>query len=204
MSAIPRTTLASLAQYLNAAPGRRGAVTRTLRQREETAYHPAFDFWRPLRQAVVRDRKTDRNAAALRAAAANAPDPRKKPLFAAAADSWAELCERWSGHSPAHIEAASIELGGLYVKVAPLFAEQDADGRVEVVLVRFAEEELARDVVGAILRIVQRCYPEHDAVYVDVRRKSVSSTRTMRNLSAYDAYLESEAAGLAHLLADAA
>lgn len=204
MALVTSTSLISLVEYLDAAPEERGAVTRALCRRHETAYHPDFDPWQCLGDAVLRDRKIGRNGSAVRAAAAKAPESSRKPLLLAAADAWAELCWRWLIDTPFHVEPTCIELGGLRVKVAPMFAEQAFGGRVEVVVASFAEKELGSHVVGALLRIMQRCYPEHDVAFVDVHRRRVASTRDVQNLSVYDAYLESEAAGLAHLLAGAA
>lgn len=195
--------LNTILKYLNAAPGRRGTVVRNLLAQSGSPYAPQFDFWLKMRNAIVSDRRTTRDGAAVRAAAANVRDDKKKARYREAAAAWDGIHPRWGGSSAALVSPSTVTIGGLPVHVRPAFGEQRATGPVEVALVWLIEERLTPDVIGGALRIVELAYPGETAVLVDVRRRHVH-TSEQADLRHYDSWLASEAAGLAHLLDEAA
>lgn len=190
--------------HVNAtAPARVGRAAQSLRASYGTEYSPARDFWRGMRCALPTDRRTTRDGQALRAAATNARDPKKKPLYAAMADAWPEVATRWASHEHYPIRPKTVTVGGLDIRVSPSFAEVAADGTVEIVLVSFVEQKLHDTAIDAALRIMQRAYPGTECVFVDLRREFVRTTHG-RTPDQLDGWLESSTLYLAHILADAA
>lgn len=202
----PQVSVGGLMKYLNAgaSPARVGTVARSLREQLGQPYSPARDWWGAMRRAVLSDRRTTRDAQALRAAARNVKDPKKKPLYAAMAEEWQSVAPRWKRHEHVPISPVSVTVGTLDIRVSPTFAERNLNGVLEVVLVSFTEEKLSDDTVDAALRLMQRAYPNAVCTFVDLRRPGRIRTTRGRKLAKYDDWLESAGLYLAHVLAEAA
>lgn len=202
----PQLSVKTLMKFLHVnatAPARVGGAAQSLRASYGVAYSPARDFWRGMRCALPADRRTTRDGEALRAAATNARNPKKKPLYAAMADAWPEVAKRWASHEHYPIQPKTVTVGGLDIRVSPSFAEAAADGTVEIVLVSFVEQKLDNTAIDAALRVMQRAYPGTECVFVDLRRETLRTTHG-RTPDQLDGWLESSTLYLAHILADAA
>jgi hypothetical protein len=152
-----------------------------------------------MRQAINRDRKTTRDGEALRQVALAAPD-RRRPSFEEISDRWGNVSTRWSraGHVPSH--AARIEVGGLQVRVNPLFSEQWADGHAESAYVWFNKEELHDTTLEGVRHLLTR--DGHEAhlepVFIDARRALAVPAAPIDGI---DSWLEGLATEFLHLAA---
>ena len=202
----PQLSATSLMKYLHVSatsPAAVGTEAHTLRSNYGAEYSPARDWWRGMRVALTVDRRTTRDGQALRAAATNVRDPKKKPLYSAMADAWPDVAERWAQHAHAPVRPVTITLGGLDVRVSPSFCEHNADG-AEVVIVSFTERKIDDTAIDGVLRLLQCAYPDTEAAFVDLRRPGRVRTTHGRDLEHLDGWLESAAVYLAHVLSEAA
>jgi hypothetical protein len=163
--------LGAFIKFANATPRARPRLARQIAEQSRNDYDPATDFWRPMRQAINRDRKTTRDGEALRQVAQAAPD-RRRTSFEEISVRWGGVAPRWNGagHIPSH--AARIEIGGLQVRVNPLFSEQWTDGHAESAYVWFNKEELRDDTLAGVRHLLTRDGHEANLVpiFIDVRR----------------------------------
>lgn len=163
--------LGAFIRFANATPKARPRIARQLAEQTRSEYDPATDFWRPMRQAISRDRKTSRDGEALRRLVLEAP-PRRRPSFEEISVRWGDVAARWhaSGHTAS--TAARIDLGGVQVRVNPLFSEQWTDGHVEAAHVWFNKEELCAETLHAVQHLLTRDGHPDDLrpVFIDMRR----------------------------------
>ncbi len=199
----PSLPMRGLMKYLAAGPAQIGSITTQL-QGYGKGYSPAKDYWGHLVRGIQADRRTTRNGAAVHAAALNVADGRKRPNYTRTAAAWQRTTPRWAAHVAHPIHARVVRLGGLDVRVAPMFAERAPDGTIEVVMVNLTMSlALSTDVANAVLRLLELAYPEAEPVLVDVPRDLVH-TRAGKRLDRYDPYLEAACVFLAHALSQAA
>jgi len=163
--------LGAFIKFANASPSTRPRLARAIAEQSRSEYSPATDFWRPMRQAINRDRKTTRDGDALRKAALSAP-PRRRPSFENISERWSGVAGRWDGAGHVPSRAARITIGGLQVRVNPLFSEQWGDGRAECAYVWFNQEELHSDTLEAVLHMLSQDghQSKMTPVFIDVRR----------------------------------
>ncbi|GAA0994011.1 hypothetical protein [Subtercola frigoramans] len=126
--------LNAFVKFTNASASARPRLARQIAEQASSEYDPATDFWRPMRQAISRDRKTSRDGSALREVAISAPALRR-PSFEAISDHWGDVSNRWKEASFATLASKRVELDGLSIRVHPLFTERWADGHGEAVCV---------------------------------------------------------------------
>jgi hypothetical protein len=203
----PQLSIKPLMKYLHASatsPARVGGAARALGANHGSEYSPARDFWRGMRCALPKDRRTTRDGQALRAASQNVRDPKKKPLYAAMAQAWPGVASRWEGHRHLPIQGRTITVGGLDIRVAPSFAEVAPNGTTEVVMVSFVEQKIDDTAIDATLRLMQRAFPGAECVYVDLRRPELIRTSHGRRLEQLDGWIESSTLYLAQVLTEAA
>lgn len=163
--------LGAFIKFANATARARPRLARQIAEQSRSDYDPATDFWRPMRQAINRDRKTTRDGEALRRVTQAAPD-RRRPSFEEISVRWNGVAPRWNdaAHVPSH--AARIDIGGLQVRVNPLFSEQWTDGHAESAYVWFNKEELREDTLAGVRHLLTRDgHEDHlEPVFIDVRR----------------------------------
>ncbi|WP_454778740.1 hypothetical protein [Georgenia muralis] len=197
----PQVRISGLITYLNAPPTGRARAAESARGSDYRFY---ADYYAALRQAVRRDRNTSRDGAALVAAAMNAT-AKKRPRYTDLAARWGSVYPRWESYTATALPPrAVVRVGGLDVSITPSFAEESPHGETEIVMVRYPDAPLEDIVIDAVLRLMERAYPGTTAVFVDLSRSLVVASGERRHLHRYDSWLESEAAGLAHLLSTAA
>lgn len=199
----PETRLTAFINYATARPtARAGAI----RQAVGSDYKVEQDFYLRFRRAVTTDRQRGRDGAAIAAAVTNAT-PNKAQRFAELAANWPKVTQRWAHTSPATIDRTSVVIAGLTVTVAPSFVEQDASGQLEIVIMGYAAERLSAADLDMVLRVVQRAYaPLHPAAriaYVDLAHARVRTTDG-KDLSRHDTRIDTDAAGLAYAMRNAA
>jgi hypothetical protein len=190
--------LGAFIKFANAAPRARPRLARQIAEQSRSEYNPATDFWRPMRQAINRDRKTTRDGEALRQVAQAAPD-RRRPSFEEISVRWDGVAQRWNGagHIPSH--AARIEIGGLQVRMNPLFSEQWNDGHVESAYVWFNKEELRGDTLAGVRHLLTRNGHEANSepVFVDVRRTLAVAAASTNGIDEWLYELGAEFRGMA-------
>lgn len=170
--------LGAFIKFTNATPRARPRLARQIVEQSRNDYNPATDFWRPMRQAINRDRKTTRDGGAVRQVAQAAPE-RRRPSFEEISVRWDGVAPRWNGAGHIPSRAARIEIGGLQVRVNPLFSEQWDDGHAESAYVWFNKEELRDETLAGVRHLLTR--DGHEAnlqpVFIDVRR-TLAATAT--------------------------
>ncbi|MFT4221168.1 MAG: hypothetical protein QM611_11735 [Microbacterium sp.] len=163
--------LGAFIKFANASPRRRPRIAREITEQVRSEYDPATDFWRPVRQAISRDRKTSRDGEALRQLVLGAP-PRRRPSFEEIRDRWGDVAARWDAAGYAHSTPTHVDVGGLQVRLNPLFSEQWGDGHMEAAHLYFNKEELRPETVQGIQHLLTRdTHPsEIEPVFIDMRR----------------------------------
>lgn len=203
MTTTPSLPLRGLMRYLAAGPTQVGPVTAQLKGYGQ-GYSPAKDYWGPMLRGIQADRRTTRDGAAVRAAAQNVADGRKRPNYARVATAWQSITPRWAHYAAHPLPPQVLRVGGLDVRVNPVFAERAADGAVEVVMANLAMSlRLSDDVANAVLRLLDLAYPAAAPVLVDVPAARIH-THAGKRLERYDLYLEAACVFLAHALSEAA
>lgn len=163
--------LGAFIKFANATPRARPRLANQIAEQSRSYYDPAADFWRPVRQAISRDRKTTRDGEALRQVAQTAPE-RRRPSFEEISVRWDGVASRWNGGVHIASHSARIAIGGLHVRVNPLFSEQWADGHAESAFLWFNKEELRDDTLAGVRHLLTRAGHEAhlEPVFIDVRR----------------------------------
>lgn len=147
--------LGAFIKFANATPRTRPRIAREIAEQVRSEYDPATDFWRPMRQAISRDRKTSRDGEALRQLVLGAP-PRRRPSFEEISDSLGDLAARWNTAGHAHSTPTHVETGGLQVRLNPLFCEQWDDGHVEAAHMYFNKQELRPETIQGVQHLETR------------------------------------------------
>jgi hypothetical protein len=148
-------------------------LTRVRQVRGRGQYHPAFDFWRGLRQAIVKFHKDgSRDFEILDRAVRNQTDPRKQVLFAQAAQAYRRFVEKKRIHWFEPPKEA-WEAAGLVVRVNPELGLR-FDGQSYVIKLHFREEELSKQKIETILLLMEetlreRCTDGERFAILDVR-----------------------------------
>lgn len=163
--------LGAFIRFANASEKARPRVARTIAEQIRSEYDPATDFWRPMRQAINRDRKTTRDGAALRQLVHSSP-ARRRPSFEEIANHWGDVSPRWHGAERASSSAGIVDLGALEVRPNPLFSESWDDGHIEAAHVWFNKEELKFETIQVVQRVLSLDgHADFVApVFVDARR----------------------------------
>lgn len=163
--------LGAFIKFANATPRTRPRIAREIAEQVRSEYDPATDFWRPMRQAINRDRKTSRDGEALRQLVLGAP-PRRRPSFEEISDRWGDVAARWNTAGHAHSTPTHVEAGGLQIRLNPLFSEQWGDGHLEAAHVYFNKDELRAETIQGVQHLLTR--DAHPAavqpVFIDMRR----------------------------------
>lgn len=167
--------LGAFIKFANATPRTRPRIAREIAEQVRSEYDPATDFWRPMRQAISRDRKTSRDGEALRQLVLGAP-PRRRPSFEEISDSLGDLAARWNTAGHAHSTPTHVETGGLQVRLNPLFCEQWDDGHVEAAHMYFNKQELRPETIQGVQHLLTRdAHPSSlEPVFIDMRRALVA------------------------------
>lgn len=195
----PTLYISGFTKYLGAPPQRAGVVARRLAAQVGTQYDPRTDFWKPMRPALVNDRRTTRDGQAVWAAAQNATAS-KKAHYAAVARGWEQVIPRWDGGTCVPVPTLVVEIGGLSVKISASFAERHPDGELEVVYTHLNSAPLPDPLPDAVIRVLQRRHPQATITYVDAHRPDRIRSSHGRDLTPYDAYLDQAGMYLAHVL----
>jgi hypothetical protein len=166
--------LGAFVKFANATPRTRPYVAREIAEQVSGEYDPAKDFWRPMRQAISRDRKTSRDGEALRQVVSGAPS-RRRPSFEHVSQRWGDVSARWNNAEHVRSSKTSVELSGLLVRLNPLFVERLVDGRLEAAHMYFNKSEPLTDTLQAVQHVLARgSHPGAiEPVFVDMRRARV-------------------------------
>jgi hypothetical protein len=135
-------------------------LTKVRQVRGRGAYHPAFDFWRGLRQAIVSfHKKGGKDLAILDRAVKTATDPRKRALFPVAVENYKRFIEkkRIQWFDP---PKESWQVGGLVVRINPELGLR-FDGQSYVIKLNFREEELTKQKIEVILLLMEEALREY-------------------------------------------
>lgn len=201
-TAIP---LGALAKCLNAPPSRVGSTTRKVVQQALSDYKPGEDFWKWIRdKGITKDRAGSRDGQAVMNAALTVTDERKKPHYLAIAHNWPAIAKRWSKCVPEKVVPGTTAVGGLPIRVAPIWGERRENGELEILFIWFNLEPLSTDAINAILRVMQRANPGAIATFVDARNPANTRTSKGKSLARYDDWLDQTGLYIANILDDAA
>lgn len=167
--------LGAFIRFVNATPKARPRIARQIAEQVRSEYDPATDFWRPMRQAINRDRKTTRDGSAIRQLVVSAP-PRRRPSFEEISDRWGDVATRWTSAGYTASTTNHVDLGEIQIRISPLFSERWADGHAEAAHVWFNKEELQPDTVQGVQHLLTRDgQASHLApVFIDMRRATAS------------------------------
>jgi hypothetical protein len=170
----PRPNLGSFINFANASERARGTVLRTIRTQSTAEYSPVTDYWKRMRDATKKDRRTTRDGSAVFAAAANATQS-KQSGFSLVARQWAEIIPRWDESTYEAPVAATAHINGLAVAVSPRFIEVSPTGARERTFVYFNSAVLTAETIAAALRVIELAYPDDPATatLIDVRRNRI-------------------------------
>jgi len=127
-----------------------------------------------MRQAIHRDRKTSRDGEALRAVALAAPSFRRTH-FEQISNKWRDVSPRWREAAAARVATDHVDVGGLTVRLRPLFAEEWGDGHGEAAHVWFNKAELLPETLDGVRALLASVEGDSDleAVFVDMRRGAI-------------------------------
>jgi hypothetical protein len=170
----PHPTLGAIIKFANATDRARSTVFANLRDQSESEYDPATDFWKRMRDAVKRDRKSSRDGSSVYEAARDAT-PRKRASFERAASGWNRVIPRWAESEYLAPIAADVDVFGLTVHVTPAFLERHASGVSDVVAMYYNAEPLTQSTIDEVLRVVSLAYAGDSfrPTLVDLRRAAV-------------------------------
>jgi hypothetical protein len=149
----PRLSLSGYISLSNATDWRRSNLVNELRLQSESDYDPVTDYWKRLREAVKRDRKTMRDGSAVREAAKNATE-RKRGPFERLARRWDSVIPRWESSIYQPAIKAEADVFGFPVVVSPTFVELHKPTINDVVVVYFNRSPLAQSSINDVLRVV--------------------------------------------------
>jgi hypothetical protein len=169
--------LGALIRFANASERARPRIAQRIAEESQNEYSPATDYWRPVRQAIARDRRTSRDGAELRRVALAAP-PIRRPNFESISERWSDMTSRWAMAHHAPAKSKFVELDGVRVRLSPLFVEQWDDGHGERAHVWFNKEELKPATVEAVRRVLSLAHNDDVAipVFIDMRRGFVTAS----------------------------
>ena len=200
MADVPEIYVSQLTHYLAATTAREAdrAVAK-IRIQLATPYEFWKDPYGPVQNRLLRDRRGSRDGQELADLAASATS-RRKASYTLAAEGWAQLSPWWHGLKHERLRNQRVQVGDLTVVVPRLCAERHPDGELEVLYVRFNQDDLPLYTIFGVMRIVQLAHPEATITFVDVRRGTVHTSKG-RDLTVYDEWLTEAGKDLAKLLA---
>lgn len=171
--------LGAFIRFANATPKAKPRIARLIAEQATSEYDPATDFWRPMRQAIARDRKTTRDGAALHQVVQAAPS-RRRPSFEEIRDHWGDVASRWDDAAHARSGGRRVDLGDVQVRTNPLVVEQWEDGHGEAAYFWFNKEELGNDTMHLVQHLLARDTEGSilSPVFVDMRRSLVLPAQT--------------------------
>jgi hypothetical protein len=185
-------------RYLNSTPLLRESIAASLR--DPSPWSPAQDYWLYMKNALLKDRRTLRDGTAMENAAAKAI-PKRTKNYQIAAASWRQVAPRWAACRKGKLDPQTVTVGGLEVSVRPTFVEVSPSGQEEAVFVWFNQAPLVDAAEKSVLLLARRAYPWARASVVDLGKgRGTCHIASAQRLARYNAWLQSEAAGLAHLL----
>ncbi|MDR7381112.1 hypothetical protein [Promicromonospora iranensis] len=199
MTDVPEIYVSQLTHYIAAktAPEADRAIAG-IRDQLAHDYEHWKDHWKPVKDALFRDRRGSRDGQEL-ADIVDRAAVNRQASYAVAAARWAQLAGWWEGLESERLGTRAVQVGGLSVKVPRLCAERHPGGELEVLYVRFNQDRLPLHVVYGVMRIVQLAHPTADITFVDVHQRATHSSRG-RDLSVYDAWITQAGTDLAQLL----
>jgi hypothetical protein len=196
---VPEIYVSQLTNYLAAKTAKEAdRAVATTRDQLAHDFEHWKDHWKPVKDALLRDRRGSRDGQELADIVDRAPVSRRAS-YAAAAERWAQLTGWWHGLEHERLGNRPVQVGGLTVVIPRLCAERHPDGKLEVLYVRFNQDRLPLHVVLGVMRLVQLAHPIVDITFVDVHQRTTYSSRG-RDLTVYDAWLTQAGTDLAQLL----
>ena len=175
----PRPNLGSFIRFANATERARGTALRLIRTQSVAEYSPVTDYWKRMRDATKKDRRTTRDGSTVFATAANATQS-KQAGFSLVARRWAEIIPRWEFSLYEAPVATVANINGLEVAVNPRFIEVDANGVRERAFVYFNATVLSAATIAVALRVIEIAYPDDHAIptLIDVQRSKLHTPRS--------------------------
>ncbi len=176
-------------------------ITVVRRFKHGPAYRPAFDFYKPVRDAIVDVHEHDQPKKALDAIVAGLKDPRKLAAFTAVVRGHKKFMRRHAARWFDPPKGSWVE-GGIVVHVNPELG-LEIRGVPHVVKLYFKAERMPKKNVATITRLMAKALAEPGSRTIfgvlDVRRGALHVPSG--GVPGIDALLSSEAASFAAILA---
>ncbi len=191
---MPKISLTTFVDFVSKSGTTRLTCVRKAKGLYQQEYEPAFDFWKPLRDAIVEMHKHNRPKDTLGNVLAGLTDKNKRNLY----PSRIRAYKRWVGRKTIQWAGCDPEIwqhGSLLVRVNPELGVS-INGSKYIIKLYFKEECLSKNRVDTMLFLIQstfsRNHPNATPGILDVPRGKL--IRPTRNISDIDALLEGEAA----------
>lgn len=142
------------------------------RERDKDDYHPAKDFYKYVREAIVKSLKQDLGVSYLHNQVRDfSGDKAKKPHFVQIEKSFIEAAEHLYGHPWFSPPRAPYINGGVTVIVNPEIGV-NIDGRKYVIKLYFSEAELGKGRANYMTCLMDHCFGgDYLNAVLDVRRR---------------------------------
>lgn len=196
---MPEISLTTLVDFVVKSGIPRITCVRRAKELYEKGYTPAFDFWKPLREAIVQMHRKNLPKQELDQVLNAITDRKKLALYPARIQAY----KRWMGRKKFEWFDCDIEFwksGELTVRVNPELG-LTINGVDYLIKLYFKEEKLSKQRVDIILFLIQNTFSESSPNAIpgimDVARGNlITPTRKIENI---EALLEGEAAAFVHI-----
>jgi hypothetical protein len=194
--------LTTFMQYLSAQSSGRLKVVHDALAIYGQTYGPGPAFYQEITRAFVDGQLRGDDELRVRRVVAKQNDPARAKAYRELETGWLSWIKKPIGE-PVRIGRAAWTPPGLEVSINPELGYRAADGRVTVVKLYFKSEPLGQEAVRGAHRLMARFMdeiaPGGVPAVLDVRRAQLHRINRRPYKRNYDAYLESEATGLADL-----
>jgi hypothetical protein len=173
-------SLSSFIGFANATERRRATVVRNLYQQAGADYAPERDFWKRMREAIRRDRKTTRDGSTVFETAVHATKT-KQGAYTEVAHQWMQIIDRWSGATFSKPLNGVARVRNLELTIKPHFVERWSSQQSERVIPYLNMATLTPATVSDILRLGELAFgsqPTEGTALLDVRRGRVHSVQS--------------------------
>ncbi len=191
---MPEITLTTFVDFVVKSGTPKLTCVRRAKDLYRQDYEPAFDFWKPLREAIVRMHKDGASKKALDAVLLGLSDKNKRKLYPQRIASY----KKWLGRKSVEWVGCEMRLwkhATLVVRVNPELAVR-INGEPYLIKLYFKQDPLSKTRVDAILHLIRDVFSEGYADFVpavlDVARSKLHEPT--KPIPAIDVLLRGEAA----------
>lgn len=192
---MPTITMTKFVDFAAANTAKKLQVVREALKQSESEYSPSTDYYRPLREAVVREFEAGWGPSSTRRLRSVTADPKKLENYALCVDGFV----KWRSKAELGLSTRKSETWvapGLTVRVNPELA-LPVNGEPHVIKLYFKADPLAASTIRTVLHLLRESFPDLKPGVFDARRgKLVTSSLHLADI---DAALLGDAAHFAAL-----